>query len=142
MSLEDRIEEILCGVLPGDNQTGNGVETLGLAVAGLDPLGWAALRLRYLGDTSDLELLHASLAGAALASPYEAVRKRADPLARLTLAEEAAPAVVNLDYAWIILGVSRARYYSRLRPAHLNLRACLDSWARRGIGRIAARLRG
>jgi hypothetical protein len=143
--LEDAIESVLVGVLPGDNQTAFGVETLGLAVAGLPPLQWAALRFRCLGDQTAARELWPALVGIAVCSPHQSVRKRAGLLASLTLAEESTPSVGNLSVqvvAEALLLCSRASYYRTIRGMHLALRARLDTWAREGLGRIAARLRG
>jgi hypothetical protein len=143
---EDIVESILCGVIPGENQRAFGIQDLGLACAGMPALPWAALRLRYLDDKSAALVLYPALAGEALSSPHSAVRKRADLLTRLTLAEETNPPLVARLSVEVIseafLLASRSVYYRRLREAHLSLRARIDSWAREGMGRIAVRIRG
>ena len=142
---DDRVEEILCGVLPGDNQTAFGVQDLGLAAAGIPTLHWAAVRFRWLGDRTAAHELWPALAGIATQSPHDAVRWRAGLLASLVLAEEAAPMVVGKLSVEVVsealLSSSRATYYRCLRAVHLNLRARVDTWARQGFGRIAARMR-
>lgn len=143
---EDIVESILCGVIPGENQRDFGVQDLGLACGGMPALPWAAIRYRYLNDQSAASVLYPALAGEALSSPHSAVRKRADLLVRLTLAEEHNPPLVarlSVDViAEALLLASRSMYYKRLREAHLGLRARIDSWARAGMNGIAARLRG
>jgi len=143
--IEDQVESILCSVLPGDNQSPHGLETLGLAVCGLSPLAWAALRFRVLGDRSAIAVLWPALASVAVASPHRSVRRRAGLLASLVLAEDAAPPTIARlpieTVAEAMLLCSRAAYYRTVREAHLTLRARLDTWAREGMGRIAARLR-
>jgi hypothetical protein len=139
----DIIESILCGVLPGPSQAAHGVETLGLAVAGMPSLEWAALRFRVLGDRSAVPELYAPLWSEAASSPHKAVRARAGALVALVLAEEIGqPILARAGLTHVLLNASRSLYYRRLYPAHHSLRARIDSWARAGMGRIAARLRG
>lgn len=139
----DIIESILCGVLPGPSQAAHGVETLGLAVAGMPSLEWAAIRFRCLGDRSAVPELYAPLWSEAASSPHKAVRTRAGALVALVLAEEVGqPILARAGLTHVLLNASRSLYYRRLYPAHHSLRARVDSWARAGMGRIAARLRG
>jgi hypothetical protein len=144
--VEDAVESILCGVLPGDGQRDFGIQDLGLACAGIDALPWAAIRYRILGDHSAAAVLYPALAGIALSYPHNAVRSRADLLTRLVLAEESSPPLIaklpieTLAEAFLLC--SRSTYHRRLQDAHLSLRARIDTWARQGVGRIAARMRG
>ena len=147
LPVEDVVESILCGVLPGDNQAAHGVETLGLAVAGLPRLPWAALRLRCLGDRSAIGELWPALYKIAARSESQAARERAGLLASLVLAEDVSPPTVEKLNAEIIaeallLCPSRSHYYRHVRETHITLRARLDSWARQAMGRIAARVKG
>jgi hypothetical protein len=145
--VEDIVEAVLCGVLPGDSQTAHGLETLGLAVAGLPRLPWAAVRLRCLGDRTALAELWPALYRIARRSDSPAACERAGLLASLVLAEDVSPPTVEALKVEVIaeallLAPSRSYYYRNLRETHLALRARLDSWARQGIGRVAARIRG
>jgi hypothetical protein len=144
--LEDIAEYILCSVLPGESQRGFSLETLGLAVAGMPSIHWATLRYRVLGDDTAWAVLYPELVRIVRTSPVKLAQDRAPVLARLVLAEEKSPHLVAAIPIAVLceglLGLSRATYYRAIREAHLSLRAQVDSWARAGINRIMARLRG
>jgi hypothetical protein len=138
----DIVESILCGALPGPSQSAHGIETLGLAVAGMPALEWAALRFRVLGDRSAVPELYPPLWSEVASSPYRSVRTRAGALVALVLAEEIGqPILARAGLTHVLLNASRSLYYKRLFQPHHSLRARIDSWARAGMGRIAARLR-
>lgn len=140
MNREQWVEVLICSALPGEGQTGSGVESLGVAAAGMPQLQWCALCWRYLGDRASLEPLYAALYAVAACNRYRFVRERAALLARLALAEEAHPHIVGkLEPTAITDGFLLCEHEPHrpaLMRAYRELRARADSWARSGLAHL------